>query len=165
MEGGPTPLLVRGRTDEGGESPPDPLPLHRPDPHQRIRHRRSPRVQPIRRRRHRVVVAASVGSEALVEAAPEGTGVSGGRAHARLPLPTTGGGRDLLPDGLVVLVMAVHSEGAAGGGGSVDREADGWLRRDGSNEVNAGRGGRSVEEAGRPRREARGGRVGEGGGV
>lgn len=160
---------MRGRPDEGGERPPHPFPLHRPDPHQRVRHRRSPRVQTVRRGRHRVVVAASVDSEALVEAAAEGAGVSGGRAHARLPLPATGGRGDPLPGGLVVLVLmlalAVHSEGTAGGGGAVDREADGGLRRDGSNELAAGRGGRSVEEAGRPRREARGGGGGEGGGV
>lgn len=74
--------MMRGRADQRGEGPFDQVALNCPDPDKRVRHRRSTGVEPIGRRRCRL--RGLLIAEALVEAAAEGSRMSGRRAHAGL---------------------------------------------------------------------------------
>lgn len=132
-------LLMRRRPDQSRQCSLHPIPLHSADPHQRVLHGGPPHVQPgggapiIRRR---------LGFTArFVQAAPERTGVSRRRAHARLPRT---GGRFLHSGG--------HGDGPVRRTGPVEREAE----RPGCAvvEVYAGWGGGALQWA----------RCGEGGG-
>ncbi|WVZ10378.1 hypothetical protein V8G54_014908 [Vigna mungo] len=87
-------LLVRGRSNQRCESSFDEISLNSANSHERVRHRRSARVEAIRGVRRRRVAL-------LVEAAAEGARVRRRRAHARplrlvrvnTPLSGSGGSR------------------------------------------------------------------------
>lgn len=70
-------LTMRGRSDERRQSSPQYIAFNSSDPNQRVRHRRSPSVEPIRRVRSR-----RLRLNAFVETTPERTRVRGWGTHA-----------------------------------------------------------------------------------
>ncbi|CAI0542610.1 unnamed protein product [Linum tenue] len=111
------PLLVGARPDQRRQRSLHQIPFHAADPHQRVRHRGSARVEAVVRRvRRRVLV--------LVEAAAEGPRVVRRRAHTRL-----------LGSGLLPHHLRPAPGGADGGNRPVGRdrpvegESDGGGRR------------------------------------
>lgn len=106
------------------------FPLHRPDPDERIRHRRPPHIQLMAgaiRRRMSGCGAVAGGDAVLMEAAPEGARVRGRRAHARLLRQ-----RAVVA---VALLLVVRGDRMPPGGGESHRRR----RRDGSAEADTGR--------------------------
>lgn len=142
----PSPsLLVRGRSNQRGESSLHEISLDAANSHERVRHRGSARVEAVRRVRRRSVAL-------LVEAATEGARVRRRRAHAgplllvvvrTTALPRHAGSRR-------------HRDGPVRRDGAVEGEADGGSG--GAAEVDTCRRGRAVKEGGGARSEAGGGR-------
>lgn len=144
----PSPsLLVRGRSNQRGESSLHEISLDAANSHERVRHRGSARVEAVRRvRRRRRRVAL------LVEAAAERARMRRRRAHAgplllvvvrTTALPRHAGSRR-------------HRDGPVRRDGAVEGEADGGSG--GTAEVDTCRRGRAVKEGGGARSEAGGGR-------
>lgn len=132
---------MRRRPDQSRQGPPNQIPLHRPDPNERVRHGRSPDVKPVRRELEFLIV------QVLVKAAAEGPRVRRGRAHARPLLILQ---RLLLLHHLVVYDVVKtggNGEGTDRGDRTVEREAQGRGRRGRDVEVDAlrRRGGGSAE--------------------
>lgn len=153
---GAPPLLVRRRPDKSRQGPPNQIPLHRPDPNQRVRHGRPPGVKPVRRELEFLIV------QVLVKAAAEGPRVRRGRAHAR-PLLIL---QRLLLHHLVVYDVVKtggNGEGTDRGDRTVEREAQGRRRGGGSAEGGGGLRGEGGDRRSENRRRGSG-RGGEFGG-
>lgn len=155
LESAAPPQVVRRRPDQGRQGSPHQLAFHAADPHDRVRHRRSPHVEPIRRKRRLLTTAAAAsGDGVLMQATAKRTWMRGGGAHARLLRRAALAPDDVLP--------GRDGDGSAGGRGPVDGEphGGGHLGRR-LEHVDARRGGRPVvaEE-----RRGRGVEAGVGGG-
>lgn len=113
------PLLMRRRPDQRRQRSLHQIPLHGPNPYQRIRHRRSPRIKPVRMIRHRTILVIPIATtpvHVLVETTPERSRVCRRRAHARL---------FLAGERLVVLLLVYGDRTAGRGWALVDWESDG----------------------------------------
>lgn len=83
LEIGSPSLMVRRRPNQRRESSLHQISLHRPDPYQRVRHRRPPREQPVRLVRTGGGRTQPCRTGVLVEATPERTRMSRRRTHTR----------------------------------------------------------------------------------
>ena len=93
-----------------------PLTFNATDPHQRIRHRRSTHVQTVSRIRRRRALTVRI-RHVLMQAAPEGSGMSRRRTHT--PPPRIGD-----------LIRLRNGDGLIGGNGSViDRVTERLIHR------------------------------------
>lgn len=142
-------LAMRRRSYQRRQSSFHQITFHCPNSHQRIRHSRSPCIQPVWRIRRRTGLARWI----LVKTAPERAGMIRGRTHTRPLL--------LAPQSTVArfvhhLATTRCWNRSARGAGPVHREPDRWrrgARRAG--EINSRWRGRSLEKARRPRRKSR----------
>ncbi|CAN6699844.1 unnamed protein product [Malus baccata var. baccata] len=154
---GSSPLAVGGGADQSGQGAPHEIAFDAAYSHERVRHCGSARVESVLR----VGRGGGDVGVVLVEAAPEGAGVSGWGTHTgalRLTdIPAA------LDGGVVVVVAAGDArrdgDGSAGGGRAVEGESYGLGGGGRGGDAEARGGSGAVEEGG-----GAGGEAGSGGG-